>query len=119
MKTTGVAYILLGSTDIERSLSFYTERIGLNVVQRFEGFAFMKAGTTTIALTSDLGGRIANGATFASELVFGVPSVRNAYDELRAEGVAFVNEPRAVNAEAWAVTCTDPDGHLISFYGAK
>lgn len=119
MLTNGLAFVMLGSTDIDRSATFYTDTLGLKAAQRFEGFAFLKAGDTAIVLTSDLGGRITSGATFASELVFSVPSVRAAYDELRGAGVTFVNQPRAVNAEAWAVTCTDPDGHLISFYGAE
>lgn len=119
MTTTGLAFVMLGSTDIDRSARFYTDRVGLEVMQRFEGFAFMNAGTTTIALTTDLGGRISSGAVFASELVFSVPSVRTAFEELREAGVDFVNEPRQVNANAWAVTCADPDGHLLSFYGAE
>ncbi len=119
MTTSGLAFVMLGSTDVDRSAKFYVEQVGLQVVQRFEGFAFMNAGGTTIVLTSDLGGRISNRTTFASELVFSVPSVRAAYQELRNAGVTLVNEPRAVNAGSWAVTCTDPDGHLISFYGSE
>lgn len=119
MTTTGLAFVMLGSTDIDRSARFYADRIGLELTQQFEGFAFMKAGTATIALTADLGGRISAGATFASELVFGVPSVRAAFEELRSAGVTLVNEPSQVNANAWAVTCADPDGHLLSFYGAE
>lgn len=119
MTTSGLAFVMLGSTDIGRSAAFYRDRVGLEVAMEFEGFAFMKGGATTIVLTSDLGGRIRNGATFASELVFGVASVRAASEELRDAGVSLVKEPQPVNADAWAVTCADPDGHLISFYGAE
>lgn len=119
MTTTGLAFVMLGSTDIDRSATFYADRVGLELAQQFEGFAFMKAGTATIVLTSDLGGRISAGATFASELVFGVSSVRATFEELRDAGVKLVNEPRQVNRDAWAITCADPDGHLISFYGAE
>ncbi len=119
MTTGGLAFVMLGSRDIERSTKFYSERVGLQLMHRFEGFAFMKSGNTTIVLTSDLGERISNHPTFASELVFSVTSVRAAYEELQNSGVTLVNEPRTVNADAWAVTCQDPDGHLISFYGAE
>ncbi len=119
MKTSGLTFVMLGSTDIDRSVDFYTAFVGLELLHRFEGFAFMNAGSTTIVLTSDLGGRITGGATFASELVFSVPSVRAAYEELRDTGATLVNEPRPVNPTAWSVTCADPDGHLISFYGAE
>jgi hypothetical protein len=87
-------------------------------VRQFEGFAFLDTGATTVVLTTDLGKRIGLGTTFASEIVFGVPSVQAAYRELLAEKVEFIKTPSAVNANSWAVTCSDPDGHLVTCYGA-
>jgi catechol 2,3-dioxygenase-like lactoylglutathione lyase family enzyme len=117
MNTDGVKFVLLGTTDMDRSVSFYRGRLGLTILQQFEGFTFFDAGAVRLVLTSDLGSRLAGGAPSSSEVVFGVSSVSAAFDELRADGVPFVEAPRPVNPQAWAATCRDPDGHLISFYG--
>jgi catechol 2,3-dioxygenase-like lactoylglutathione lyase family enzyme len=108
---------MLGTTDLERSVSFYRDRLGLKVQRQFKGFAFLETGATTVVLTTDLGNRIESGATFASEIVFEVPSVEAAYRELLALKIEFVGRPSAVNADSWAVTCKDPDGHLVTYYG--
>lgn len=118
MQVGSLQYVMLGTTDLERSLSFYRDTLGLEVVHAFEGFAFLGTGETTVVLTADLGSRIESGATFASEIVFAVPSVEAAYRELLAANVPFVNAPSAVTPDAWAVTCRDPDGHLATYYGA-
>jgi catechol 2,3-dioxygenase-like lactoylglutathione lyase family enzyme len=114
----GLKYVMLGTTDLARSLSFYCDRLGLKVLRQFEGFAFLDTGATTVVLTTDLGSRIESGATFASEIVFGVPSVETAYRELLGQAIEFINAPSAVSANAWAVTSKDPDGHLVTYYGA-
>jgi catechol 2,3-dioxygenase-like lactoylglutathione lyase family enzyme len=118
MRLEALKYIMLGTTDMERSVSFYRDKLGLKVLQQFEGFAFLDTGATAVVLTSDLGNRIGSGTTFASEIVFGISSVEAAFRELLALKVEFVNQPSAVNADSWAVTCKDPDGHLVTFYGA-
>jgi catechol 2,3-dioxygenase-like lactoylglutathione lyase family enzyme len=116
MQIDALRFVMLASEDIERSIAFYRDRLRLPLTARFEDFAFFDCYGTTLALS----GALARGAPksgTATEIVFGVPSVKTAFDELRAEGIAFVNEPRAVNAGAWAVNLHDPDGHLLSFYG--
>jgi catechol 2,3-dioxygenase-like lactoylglutathione lyase family enzyme len=116
MQIDGLKFVMLASGDIERSVAFYRDRLCLPLTMRFEDFAFFDCHGTTLALS----GALARGAPksgTASEIVFGVPSVQAAFDELRAAGVEFVNEPRAVNAGAWAVNLNDPDGHRLSLYG--
>ncbi len=107
---------MLASAGLERSVEFYRDRLGLSLTVRFEDFAFFDCDGITLALS----GQLARGAPesgTATEIVFGVPSVKAAFDELRTSGVEFVNTPRPVNDEAWAVNLRDPDGHLLSFYG--
>jgi catechol 2,3-dioxygenase-like lactoylglutathione lyase family enzyme len=110
---------MLASSDLDRSICFYRDDLGLPLDQQFEGFAFFGCGNATLILSSALRDRLREGASYPSEVVLGVPSVEAAHNELRARGVPFINAPRQVNAEAWAVNCTDPDGHLLSFYGAQ
>jgi len=107
---------MLASAGLERSVEFYRDRLGLSLTARFEDFAFFDCDGITLALSGQLARGEPESGT-ATEIVFGVPSVKAAFDELRASGVEFVNTPRAVNDGAWAVNLRDPDGHLLSFYG--
>jgi len=97
-------------------VGFYRDRLGLPLTARFEDFAFFDCGGVTLALSGDLARGTPQSGT-AVEVVFGVRSVRAAYDELRVAGLEFVNAPRPVTDGAWAVNFNDPDGHLLSLYG--
>jgi len=120
MQIQGLSFLMLPSSDVEKSVVFYRDLLGLTLTNRFEDFAFFDCGRTgtTLALSGDLARGTPKSGT-ATEIVFAVPSVTAAYEELRGRDVEFVNEPRVVNADAWAVNLTDPDGHLLSFYGAQ
>lgn len=115
MVTSGLSFVMLGAADVDRAAEFYTQRLGLDLQMRFDEFAFVKAGSVTIALSEELARRDTS-AREGVELVFSVPSVKATYESLK-DRIAFVNEPRVVNAENWAVNFTDPDGHSLSFYG--
>ncbi len=111
-----LSHVMLGASDVDRSASFYRDVLGLTMTARFEDFAFFDAGGITLALNGELAAP--GDAPAACELVFSVPSVGIAYAELK-ERIAFLNEPRVVNGENWAVNFRDPDGHLLSFYGPQ
>lgn len=97
--------------------SFYSQILGLTMTARFEEFAFFDAGGVALALSGDLARRSPSPSE-ACEFVFGVASVAAAYKTLR-DRIAFVNQPRQVNGENWAVSFHDPAGHLLSFYGPQ
>jgi|GEM_PF-1999851 len=118
MNIDGLRYVMLASSDIDRSIRFYRDTLSLELRQQFNGFAFFDCGNATIVLSTELGYRLREGAAYPTEVVLGVPSVARAHEELRKRGVAFVKAPRPVTSDAWAASCTDPDGHLVSFYGA-
>ena len=116
MEIRGLKFVMLASADVERSVAFYRDRLNLSLSARFDDFAFFDCGGVTLALSGELAkGKPEHGTS--SELVLGVDSVTAAFEELRASGIEFLNEPRAVNGRDWAVNFTDPDGHLLSFYG--
>jgi predicted enzyme related to lactoylglutathione lyase len=116
MEISGLKFVMLASNDVDRSVAFYRDQLNLPLTRRFEDFAFFDCERVTLVLSGQLAKR-APGNTTSTEVVFGVASVKAAFDELRASGVAFINEPRAVNDLAWAVNLSDPDGHLLSLYG--
>jgi catechol 2,3-dioxygenase-like lactoylglutathione lyase family enzyme len=113
----GLSHVMLGAADVERSVEFYRDVLGLELKGRFEHFAFLDAGATTLALSGELWRQAARERE-PFELVFSVDSVGAAYTTLKPR-ITFVNEPRQVNQENWAVNFTDPDGHLLSLYGPR
>ncbi len=108
--------VMLGVTDVERSVTFYTERLGFALRGRFEQFAFLDAGGTTIALSGSLARARAPGAA-SVEVVLAVDGVRAGYDALRERGVEFVSAPHTVDGTNDVANFTDPDGHLFTLYG--
>ncbi len=52
----------------------------------------------------------------ATEVVLAVDGVREAYDALKAEGVAFRIEPSHMAGPNWAANFEGPDGHLLSAF---
>jgi catechol 2,3-dioxygenase-like lactoylglutathione lyase family enzyme len=111
-----LAFVMLGSSDLERAITFYTDAIGLRMNARFENFALFETGETTLALSGELAPDAGDRPT--QECVFGVASVAQAYAALK-DRIAFINEPRPINAGNWAVNFRDPDGHCCSFYGPQ
>jgi catechol 2,3-dioxygenase-like lactoylglutathione lyase family enzyme len=118
MTLEGLRFVMLGCADVERSVAFYRDILGLALSARFEDFGFFNTGETQFALSGDLGRRPASNGERA-EFVFGAKNVVEAHRELSARGVQFVREPRAVNDANWAANFLDPDGHLLSIYGAR
>jgi lactoylglutathione lyase len=118
MPSLKISHIMLGVTDLPRSIAFYRDLLGLPLQAQHESFAFFDAGTCTLALRGGVESSSAD-RTGATEVVFGVDDVRANYEALRAKGVAFINEPRAVAGPMFAVNFTDPDGHRLSLFGPE
>ena len=113
-----VGTILLGVSQVGRSIAFYRDTLGLPLAAQFEGFAFFNAGTVTLALSEGLARAIPQTAG-ATEVVFAVEGVREAHEALRAKGVTFTIEPRQVAGPNWAANFNDPDGHHLSIFGPE
>ena len=109
---------MLGVQSLKRSIPFYRDLLGLPLQGQHESFAFFDAGVCTLALSEGLGSSKPTRAG-ATEIVFGVDDVRAHYEMLRAKGVTFLNEPRAVTGTMFAVNFTDPDGHGFSLFGPE
>jgi predicted enzyme related to lactoylglutathione lyase len=115
---SGIAYVMLGVTDLERSVMFYEHTLGRAVRFKSAEFAFIDGGAITIGLSPGLAkNRPHLGG--AMEIVFAVESVNASWRELSSNGVHFVNTPRQATDKDWAATFTDPDGHYLTLFGPK
>jgi glyoxylase I family protein len=118
VKLNGVANVMLGATDLDRSVAFYHGILGLDLQFQTEGFAFLDGGGVTLAL-STAHATLATPVAGGTEIVFGVDDVTAAHAALIERGVEFMNAPRNVTGDRWAASFRDPDGHLLSVFGPE
>src|SRR5579872_2475928 len=85
-----IGLVMLGVTDLDKSVAFYRDQLGLKLTAQFEGFAFFEGGGMTLALSRGLAQATGKGAG-AVEVVFSVEHVRAAHNALRNQGVVFSN----------------------------
>jgi catechol 2,3-dioxygenase-like lactoylglutathione lyase family enzyme len=109
--------LMLGVRDVEASVAFYTERLGMKPCGRFEEFAFVEMSGTMIVLSGDLSRARPPAGPEPVEIVLAVDGVRDAYERLRVRGVTFLNEPHTIDGTNDGANFEDPDGHLFSLYG--
>lgn len=117
-KLTQIGVVMLGVSEMGRSLAFYRDKLGLGFKGQNEGFAFLDGGAVMLCLSEALG-RIGDPIPGATEVVFSVGDVRGAHEALRARGVRFTHEPRTVAGPMWGANFNDPDGHKLSIFGPE
>jgi catechol 2,3-dioxygenase-like lactoylglutathione lyase family enzyme len=116
--TNGIGIVMLGVSDLSRSVAYYRDTLGLPVVFASDEFAFLKAGAVTLALrhAAPLPEAREDGRT---ELVFTVEDIDRAHERLQERGVAFRIAPRVVTGDQFAADFRDPDGHVLSIFGQR
>ena len=113
-----ITLIVLGVSDLSKSVAFYRDQAGFELQNQFESLAFFSAGTIMLMLNAGLhrpNGPLAG----AMEIVVGVDSVTASHKQLLDRGCSFINEPREVTPGSWASTFSDPDGHWLTLFGPK
>ncbi len=110
--------VMLGVRNLEQSIAFYRDKLGIKVQMQFEGFAFLDTGAVRVILSEALAKNSVNVAG-ATEVIFSVEDVRATTDALKQQDVAFTHEPHHVNGPMWAASFPDPDGHLLTLFGPE
>lgn len=110
--------IILRVLNLDESVEFWTETVGLSLSGKAGGFAFLNAGEVQLTLNQvdDRPDDVS-----LTEIVFEVADIRQDHAAMLERGVPFEIEPRAVTSdgerELWAAHFRDPDGHLASVVG--
>jgi catechol 2,3-dioxygenase-like lactoylglutathione lyase family enzyme len=111
---THVKFVSIPSADQDRSLAFYTEKLGFKVVtdqpfgggQRWIELRIGNSDTRFVLFTMDRGPK--PGSSFSGALA--CDNVERTYAELFAKGVEFVSPPAKEPWGTYAVM-KDPDGN--------
>jgi catechol 2,3-dioxygenase-like lactoylglutathione lyase family enzyme len=117
-RVSAISMIMLGVRNMERSVSFYRDKLGIPLKQQFPGFAMFDTGAVTLVLSEDRAEGEANVAG-ATEVIFSVDDVTSGAEALKTQGVVFSHEPHQVNGPMWAANFPDPDGHLLTLFGPE
>lgn len=118
LKLTQIGIVMLGVRNLDRSIEFYRDQLGLTLKHQIPGFAFLDAGGVSLCLSEPLA-KASSQTVGATEIVFSVEHVRAAHSSLLNKRIAFLNDPRNVTGSSWAANFTDPDGHRLSIFGPE
>ena len=106
---------------VQRSIDFYSGKLGLNVeLNALPAFAMIRNGTSTIGLLAAAEARKEGvedstpSQKGAVHVEFSADNLDALYEELKAKGVAFAQPP---HDEPWerSMTALDPDGYACEF----
>lgn len=113
-------YAMVIVSDMQRSIEFYRDRLGIPLKFQSPDWTEFLTGTTTLALHG--GGVVQENRKDQSKYAgtcsigFNVEDVERTYQELQTKGVKFVMPPTQREGEGIKLAvCTDPDGLPISF----
>jgi catechol 2,3-dioxygenase-like lactoylglutathione lyase family enzyme len=116
--TVKIGMLMLGVTEMPRSVAFYRDVVGLPVQFGNDEITFLDAGGVTLVLQKrrqlpppDDGAR--------TEIVLPVEDIDAAHRMLRERGAKFRVEPRIVTGDRLAADFRDPDGHVLSIFGPR
>lgn len=114
-----VSHIILRVSDMDRSVAFYRDRVGIPVLSASPAFTFLDAGSIKLALNAT--GTDQDSDSSLTEIVVEVDDVAARYAAMAERGVPFEVEPREVmraeDSVLVAAHFRDPDGHLMSITG--
>jgi len=110
-----VGQVSLECADIERSVSFYHDALGLDHVGTWPNLALVACGATRLLLAPPEGGE----RTGSSVVYFKVTDIATVYDALRSRSVVFEGPPHRIHrhpdgTEEWMAFFRDPDGNLLA-----
>ena len=110
----GIGQISIVVSDVDRAVEFYRDVLGLQYLFGFPGMAFFDCGGVRLYLAKPEKPELDR----TSIVYYRVPDMAIAADTLRAKGVTFEHEPRAVHKdekhELWLGFFKDTEGNNVA-----
>lgn len=112
--------VSLSVTDLDASVAFYRDVLGLPLIARFGPLAFFDLGGVRLAISGTDGEVSGN-----SVLYFAVDDLHGARATLKSRGVEFIDDPHRIFDDAdgvfgeaghgeWMTFFRDPEGNLLA-----
>lgn len=109
-----IGQVLVPISDIDRSVEFYRDILGMRFLYRFPGIAFFDCDGVRLYLAAperpDFAGR--------STIYYRVDDIERAVEALEGRGVVFTGRPHVVHRdpayELWMAFFHDPDGNNLA-----
>lgn len=115
--------IALTTADLERSIHFYRDVLGLPMIASFDppGLAFFRVGDVRLSVQ-----KVDEVAATSSVIYFRVQDIDAASKSLKEHSIELEREPEVVfrddqghfgeaGEEEWMAFFRDPDGHVLAF----
>jgi methylmalonyl-CoA/ethylmalonyl-CoA epimerase len=110
----GIGQISIVVSDVDRATAFYRDVLGLPYLFGFPGMAFFDCGGVRLYLARAETPELDR----TSIVYYRVPHIAKAADSLKARGVEFEHEPRAVHKderhELWLGFFKDSEGNNVA-----
>ena len=110
-------YIIVFVSDMQRSVAFYRDVLGLPLKFTSPGWTEFNTGATTIALHRTGGDGLPRQSlppAGNAQIGFMVDDIQPAYEALKAQGASFSLPPQKQNSGAVLAVLQDPDGFGIT-----
>jgi methylmalonyl-CoA/ethylmalonyl-CoA epimerase len=120
--------VSIPSSDIERSIEFYRDRLGARLIAKFDppGLVFFDFDGVRLLLS----GMSSESGSGSTAVYFRVDDVDEAYQSLVAAGIKFKGEPQMIyrdedgtfgpaGSEEWMAFFEDPDGNTLALASCK
>lgn len=105
-----ISQIAVPVQDVPRAVEFYQNILGLSLLFTTESMAFFDCAGIRLLLSLPEKEQFARAS---SVLYFQVEDIHSSFDQLKQQGVSFVDQPHVVakmnQMETWMVFFTDPD----------
>ncbi|KYZ86787.1 glutathione transferase [Alcanivorax balearicus MACL04] len=110
----GVNHITFSVSDLDRSLMFYTDIVGMTAIVRWDGGAYLRIGDNWICLSLDSQTREDPLAEY-SHIAFSLPEAafQEKANRLNHYGIPLWKDNRS---EGDSLYFLDPDGHKLEFH---
>jgi catechol 2,3-dioxygenase-like lactoylglutathione lyase family enzyme len=111
---SGISQVSMRALDLERSVAFYTDILGLDLLSKHDGMAFILAGSVRIMLAVPESAELNHPG---SVLYFGTEDIDADCAALEALGVEIIRGPFVVHEEDrhefWLAFFRDSEGNTL------
>lgn len=106
----------LGVTDLDRSIGWYRDMLGFELLYRSEEIAWCELKTAVAKVNVGLSERQEAGGPGGATLTFGVTDIETAKADLDGKGVRQDGDIMDIPGLVRLLTFFDPDGNALMFY---